>query len=270
MKPGFQTLPGDRASYNPVYRVYPPGFEPPPLPGMEVMPEIFQILGHLPEDPDRLKLSHSGAKREILALARNHLEESRVKPSKGEWKKIGGRLKRLLDAASTLQAEIGPFDGLLALLLRRTDFHLPTEDFLAQLAQFQADVARALESVPKNHLGDAVTALIRQATPNELLVLGCQNILCACGKKTGCKVGGPLQRLAKAVKRLALGTGVKAGGIPAAMRSELVKGRSKGQNLKIEALDLIRSDLKARKKNNTELYRQAEEEYLRLNQPEVP
>jgi hypothetical protein len=169
-------------------------------------------------------------------------------------------------AADSLHEALRTTYGLTAQALLRTSSQLNTSDFLHRLERLKEEVARALELVPESNLGDAVTSLSRLGSPNEMLVLGCQNILFACGhKNVGATVEGPLERFSILVKYLALGRGCHAGGISAgAMRSEKLKGRSKSKNLREEALFLILGDVKRRRGGDSELYRKALEELAKL------
>ena len=257
------------------------------LRGLDLLPQVMDAggpLGQLKEDPDTLKLSRAGAERNILALAQNHLDLDEEEVSKGEWKKVRNRLEDIIHAVDALQSALkSAFQSppppsptapprparfetftIIAHIIQRSGSQLTSINHSKQLDQLLRDVSGLLEFVPENNMGDAVATVIRSGTANEMLVLGCQNILCACGRKAGAGPKGNLERLAKLVKRLALGADDKAGGIHKAAESPKVKGRFDRANLREEALGLIIGDLKSRGKTESELFRQAQAELAKL------
>ena len=257
------------------------------LRGLELLPQVMDArgpLGFLKEDPDTMKLSRAGAEQNILALAQNHLDLDQEDVSKGEWKKVRKRLEDIILHVGALQSALkkafqlppppsptalprpARFEicTIIAHIIQRSGSQLTSINHCKHLDQLMQDVSGLLEFVPENNMGDAVATVIRSGTPNEMLVLGCQNILCACGKAAGAGPKGNLERLAKLVKRLALGADNKAGGIHAAAESLKVKGRFESDKLQEEALRLIVGDLKSRRKTDSELFRQALAELAKL------
>jgi len=257
---------GDRASFNAARRHLPQGVSRPLLRGLELLPEVMSELGQLKVDPDDLILSPEGAKRTVLGLAQNHLDYSLEPHPKDAWKKARGQLNDIRKAAKALHLALGATHMIAAQALLRTGAQINTQDFLHRLERLAQDVDRALEFIPKNNMGDAITALSRLGTPNEMLLLGCQNLLFACGHKAvGATVDGALENLVKQVKRLALGADCSIEGFSAgAMRSPLVKGRSRSKNLKIEALFLILGDVETRRGRDSELYQKALDALVKL------
>lgn len=266
MKKDPKILAGDRASFNAVETVLPQGALRPELKGPELLPDVMHELEPLEADPNTLVLSHEGAKKAVLGIAQNHLELSLERPSKSGWKKVRGQLVQIDKAAESLHKALRTTCGLTALALLRTGSQLNTSDFLHRLERLKGEVARALELVPESNLGDAITSLSRLGSPNEMLLLGCQNILFACGhKNVGATIEGPLHRFSILVKCLALGRDCHTGGLSAgAMRSEKLKGRSTSKNLRKEALFLILGDVERRRGPNSDLYRRALGELTKL------
>ena len=219
-------------------------------------------LGPLKADPDELVLSFEGAERTVLGIAQNHLDASLQEPlPRDGWKKVRRQLDDLHQAAEKLHQTLGSTYWLTAMALLRTGAQMNTRDLLQRLEQIQREAANALAIVPENNMGDAVTALGRLGTANEILVLGCQNLLFACGHTAvGATPAGRLEHVATLVKRLALGSTCPiAGIISGAMRSPKVKGRSKSQILKIEAFDLVLGDAMRRRGPDSELVKKAED-----------
>jgi len=262
MRQGLKVLPGDRASDNPVRAILPRGATSLEIRGPEFLPEIMRLLGPLKDDPDDLVLSKAGAEQTVLDLARNHLEMALTKPMKNGWVLVRRQLDEIEQAAGTLSQALATTCGLTAHALLRTGSQLHTQRFLQQLNSLIQDVSRALELVPENNMGDAVAALVQVGTANERLVLGCQNLLYACGHTAvGAKAGGLLEEFSALVKALALGPDCLGGGLPSgAMRSAKLKGRSRSNNLKLEALFLITGDAHRRRGPESELVRRAQKE----------
>ena len=253
---------GDRASCNPGSTFLPGGATKPQLPGLDLLPEALAML-RLQEDPDTLRLSKAGAKRVILALAQEHLEREMEGASKGDWKPVRAQLEAIEKAAVALQKALSEANGNTVMALLRTGFQ-PTINWTPCLAGLMHGVSDALSMVPDSNKGDAVSTLRRLGTPNEMLVCGCQNVLVACGMTAGSKTGGALEAFAKLVKRLALGRENLAGAIPAAVQSEKVKGRSRTNTCKGEALQLIIGDIERRRGPGSELLIKAETEFARV------
>ena len=264
-----QVIAGDRASHNPTSSCLPPGGNRAPLKGLELLPEVMGALGFLKEDPDTLKLSRAGAERNILALAQNHLDAQQEKKTKGGWKIVADQLSEIDKAAEALHAALNSTCGLTCIAILRTGGQQDTSIWLDRLNRLRKDVSNAFAVVPASNRGDAVAVLNRLGTDNEMLVLGCQNILHACGKSAGAGPRGILERLAKLVKRLALGADGKAGGIHAAAESLKVKGRFNSDNLREEALWLIVGDLESRNKTNSSLFQQAQAELTKIAEGDI-
>jgi hypothetical protein len=151
--------------------------------------------------------------------------------------------------------------------LLRTGCHQNTQDWLHRLKCLKDDVAKAMTLIPKSNCGDAVTELVRSGTANEMLVLGCQNILFACGhNNVGGTVDGQLGNLSRLVKQLALGSDCHLEGIPAALKCKKMKGRSKSSILQQEALWLVVGDVERRCGTDSELFRRAQNEIAKVNQ----
>lgn len=262
MKNDRKVIAGDRASFNPVEIVLPRGVTRAELKGVELLPEVLAKLGRLQDDPDDLILSSEGARNIVLGIAQNHLDNEEEPPSRDGWKKVRNQLKEIKKTANSLHKALASTYGLTALALLRTGSQMSTQEFLHRLDRLKQDVGRALELVPENNMGDAVTALGRLGTSNEMLVLGCQNLLFACGDKSvGATHEGRLEHFASLVKRLALGRECAVGGLSAgAMRSGLLKGRYKSKNLRFEALLLISGDAERRRGPDSDLARRAEAE----------
>jgi hypothetical protein len=232
----------------------------------------MEALGPLEDDPDEIVLSRLGAEIAIRDLAQTYMDLMQQGPNKNGWRIVRDQLEEINKAAATLHRALSSTAYLTVLALERTGSQMDAPEWFKHLKQLQSDVLNALEIIPANNQGDAVTALCSAGTPNETLVLGCQNVMFACRweGKIGIKPGGHLEDFTKLVARLALGEKTKAGGISAAMRCEEMKGRYKSKGLRLEAYDLILGDAIRRRGPDSELAQRIREEQDRLTGDTFP